>query len=85
MFFLGVADTPYAFMAFLSPIVADSYRLRLIRTDLKLSGEKRTGRVKGVRGATKNTPTLLSFCFHFAFNRTDSKRDSEIQREQFYA
>ena len=47
-------------MVFLSPIVADSYRLRLIRTDLKLFGEKETGRVKGVSGATKNRP-------HFAF------------------
>ena len=83
--FLGVASTPPVFMVFLSPIVADSYRLRLIRTDLKLFGEKETGRVKGVSGATKNRPHLLSICFQFAFNRTDSKRDSEIQREHFYA
>ena len=41
MVFLCVAETPPVFMAFLSPIVADSYRLRLIRTDLKLSGIKR--------------------------------------------
>jgi len=45
-------------MVFLSPIVSDSYRLRLIRTDLNLFGGKRTGRVKGVRGLQKNTPTL---------------------------
>lgn len=85
MVFLGVTATPPCFMVFLSPIVSDSYRLRLIRADLKLSGIKETGRVKGVSGATKNTPTLLSICFQFAFNRTDSKRDREIQREQFYA
>jgi len=85
VFFLGVTATPPVFTDFLSPIVSDSNRLRLIRTVQKLFGEKRTGRVKGVSGATKNTPTLLSLCFQFAFNRTDSKRDREIQREQFYA
>lgn len=58
--FLGTPATPPVFVVCLSPIVPDSNRLRLIRTDLKLSGEKRTGRVKGVRGATKNRP-------HFAF------------------
>lgn len=65
--FLGVASTPPVFTDFLSPIVADSYRLRLIRTDLNRLGEKETGRVKGGAGATKNTPTLafilLSICF----------------------
>jgi hypothetical protein len=66
--FLGVLSTPPVFTDYLSPIVSDSNRLRLIRTDLNLSGKKRTGRVKGVSGATKNTPTLLSICFQFAFN-----------------
>jgi len=65
--FLCVAETPPVFMAFLSPIVADSYRLRLIRTDLKLSGIKRDRESQGCSGATKNTPTLafnlLSICF----------------------
>lgn len=83
--FLEVTATPPVFMTFLSPIVADSYRLRLIRTDLKLFGEKEPRRVEGVSGATKNRPHLLSICFQFAFNRTDSKRSSEVQREQFYA
>ena len=66
-FFLGVTATPHVFPVFLSPIVSDSNRLRLIRTDLNLSGKKRTGRVKGVSGATKNRTllafNLLSICF----------------------
>lgn len=65
--FLEVTATPPVFMTFLSPIVADSYRLRLIRTDLKLFGEKEPRRVEGVSGATKNRPhlafNLLSICF----------------------
>lgn len=79
--FLTQSVTPPVFLDYLSPIVSDSYRLRLIRTDLKGFGEKEPRRVKGVSGATKNRPHLLSICFHFAFNRTDSKRSSEIQRE----
>ncbi len=63
MVFLGVTATPHVFTVFLSPIVSDSYRLRLIRADLKLSGIKETGRVKGVSGLQKTPP----LCFHFAF------------------
>jgi len=85
VFFLEVTATPPVFTDFLSPILSDSYRLRLIRTVQKLFGEKKNRKGQGCSGATKNTPTLLSFCFQFAFNRTDSKRDREIQREQFYA
>jgi hypothetical protein len=83
--FLGVLSTPPVFTDFLSPIVSDSNRLRLIRTDLKLLGEKKNRKGQGCPGATKKHPHLLSICFQFAFNRTDSKRDREIQREQFYA
>jgi hypothetical protein len=83
--FLGVTATPPVFTDFLSPILSDSYRLRLIRTVLKLSGIKRNRKGQGCLGGYKKHPTLLSICFQFAFNRTDSKRDREIQREQFYA
>ena len=67
MVFLGVLSTPPVFTDYLSPIVSDSNRLRLIRTDLNLSGKNRTGRVRGVSGATKKQPRfafiLLSICF----------------------
>jgi hypothetical protein len=95
-----VLSTPPVFPDYLSPIESDLNRLRPIRTDLNLSGRYRTkrqggcplwlkkhgeikkGRVRGLHFAPKN---LLSICFQFAFNRADSKRHSEIQREQFYA
>jgi hypothetical protein len=65
--FLGVLSTPPVFTDYLSPIVSDSNRLRLIRTDLNLSGKKRTGRVRGVLSLQKNRAllafNLLSICF----------------------
>ena len=78
--------TPHVFPVFLSPIVADLNRLRLIRTDLKLFGEIKNRESQGCPLPIKKTALfLLSICFQFAFNRADSKRDSQIQREQFYA
>ena len=64
MFFLEVTATPPVFMVFLSPIVSDSYRLRLIRTDLNLFGGKKNRKGQGCSGATKKHPHS---CFHFAF------------------
>jgi hypothetical protein len=62
-----VLSTPPVFTDYLSPIVSDSNRLRLIRTDLNLSGKKRTGRVRGVLSLQKNRIlfafNLLSICF----------------------
>jgi hypothetical protein len=60
-FFLGVTATPHVFPAFLSPIVADSNRLRRIRTDLNLFGEKKNRKGQGCLGGYKKHP-------HFAFN-----------------
>ena len=66
--FLAVADTPLVFIDYISPIGADSNRLRLVRTDLKLFGEIKDTGESGVFVRYKKTaPTLLSFCFHFAF------------------
>jgi hypothetical protein len=64
-FFLGVTATPPVFPAFLSPIVADSNRLRLIRTDLNLFGEKKNRKGQGCLGGYKKPH---SSCFQFAFN-----------------
>jgi hypothetical protein len=65
--FLGVLSTPPVFTDYLSPIVSDSNRLRLIRTVLKLSGIKRNRKGQGCLGATKKHPhfafNLLSICF----------------------
>jgi len=67
VFFLGVLSTPPVFTDFLSPIVSDSNRLRLIRTDLKLLGEKKNRKGQGCLGGYKKHPhfafNLLSICF----------------------
>jgi hypothetical protein len=82
--FLGRLDTPPVFIDYISPIGADSNRLRLVRTDLKLFGEIKDTGESGVFVRYKKTaPILLSLCFQFAFNRTDSKRDSETRRDTF--
>ena len=65
MVFLGVLSTPPVFTDYLSPIVSDSNRLRLIRTDLNLSGRKKNRKSQGCPITTKKP---RSSCFQFAFN-----------------
>ena len=78
--------TPHVFPAYLSPIVQVLDRSSPYVTDLKLFGEIKNRESQGCPLPIKKTALfLLSICFQFAFNRADSKRDSETRREQFYA
>lgn len=58
-------------------IESNSSLLGLYGTDLNPLGDFRTGESQRLEGYKKTSG--------FAFNRTDSKRDSKTQREHFYA
>jgi hypothetical protein len=84
-FFLEGLATPPASPEHLSPKKTESAPDQTYSNRSKTFWGKKEHGESGVFGGLQKNGGLLLFCFHFAFTRTDSKRNTRTQRDRFYA